>query len=237
MNELYQKKTCTEVVETLKHLPSGLPAIYSRMLLQIESGHRRTSSIILRWVTMAFRPLTLQELGAAIGTRSPYDLITIEQAIRDEIALCGPLIKIQEQGVGLVHQSARDYLLRKEPESNLDLEEFRIKPQATHLELARTCFNCVMQSGLQYTRPNPDDGSSSRASPLLNYAMLHWPEHAKCCSMLAGESSLASQNLSSKRILICGRIGGQLTSPTHGGIYLLHHYYILPAIWGSFHGL
>jgi hypothetical protein len=59
MNELSQKKTCTEVLETLGALPNGLPAIYSRILLQIGSNRRRTSSLILRWVTMAIRPLTL----------------------------------------------------------------------------------------------------------------------------------------------------------------------------------
>jgi ankyrin repeat protein len=187
INELDQKKTCTEVVETLESLPRGLPAVYSRMLLQIESRHRRTSSIILRWVAMAFRPLTLQELAAAIGTGSPFSVITIEQAIRDKIALCEPFLKVQEQRVGLVHQSARDYLLRKEPDSNPVLEEFRVKPEAAHLELARTCFDCVMQSGLQYAPLNPNDGSSSRELPLLSYATLHWPEHARYCSMLAGE--------------------------------------------------
>jgi hypothetical protein len=33
MNELLQKNTCTEVIETLERLPKGLPGIYSRMLL------------------------------------------------------------------------------------------------------------------------------------------------------------------------------------------------------------
>ncbi len=36
MIELSQIRTCTEVLETLEDLPSGLPAIYSRMLLQIK---------------------------------------------------------------------------------------------------------------------------------------------------------------------------------------------------------
>ena len=76
MNELSEKKTCTEVLETLCALPSGLPALYSRMLLQIESSRRRTSSVILRWVTMAIRPLTLQELAAVIGIQSSAFITT-----------------------------------------------------------------------------------------------------------------------------------------------------------------
>lgn len=89
MNELSQKRTCSEVLEALRALPSGLPAMYSRMLLQIDPNRRRTSSLILHWVTMAVRPLTLEELAAAIGTQSSA-LITAEHAVRDHIALCGP---------------------------------------------------------------------------------------------------------------------------------------------------
>src|SRR6266480_733006 len=186
MNELSQKKTCTEVLETLRTVPKGLPAIYSRMLLQIESSRRPTSSLILRWVTMAIRPLKLEELAAAIGIQ-PSALISTEQAIRDQVALCGPFLKLHEQEVGLVHQSARDYLLRKEPDSNAILEEFRIKPEEAHLELARTCFNCIVHSSLQDTPLDLEDESWSQQSPLLAYAVFHWPEHARCCSTLGVE--------------------------------------------------
>ena len=46
MIELSQKRTCTEVLETLSNLPSGLPAMYNRMLLQIERKRRHSSSMI-----------------------------------------------------------------------------------------------------------------------------------------------------------------------------------------------
>ena len=178
MNELSEKRTCTEVLETIHSLPKGLPAIYSRMLLQIKSSQRRTSSVILRWVTMAIRPLRLRELAAAIGIQSSI-LITTEQAVRDQVVLCGLFLKVQEQEVYLVHQSARDYLLRKEPDNNAVLEEFRINAEEAHLELARTCFNCVAHSAVQYAPLNLDDGSCSQESPLLKYGALYWPEHAR----------------------------------------------------------
>jgi ankyrin repeat protein len=177
MNELSQKQTCSQVLKAVDDLPSGLPAIYSRMLLRIPSKHRGTSSAILRWVTIASRPLLLQELAAAIDIRPPFPLITPVQAIRDEIALCTPFLKVQELEVILVHQSARDYLLRKEPDGDAVLEEFRIQAEDAHLELARTCFDCVTRSGLQH----------AKESPLLRYATLHWPEHARCCAARAAE--------------------------------------------------
>ena len=67
--------------------------------------------------------------------------------------------------------------MRKQPDSDAVLEEFWIKPENPHLELARTCFDCVTYSGLQH----------AQESLLLQYAMFHWPEHARCCATRAAE--------------------------------------------------
>jgi hypothetical protein len=40
MHELSQKETCSEIWEALDDLPSGLPAMYSRMLLHIPAERR-----------------------------------------------------------------------------------------------------------------------------------------------------------------------------------------------------
>ncbi|CAN9211493.1 unnamed protein product [Alternaria alternata] len=185
MRELLQKQTCSDILKALKDLPSGLPAIYSRMLLQIPAQQREVSQAILRWVTLAARPLQLQELAAATSVQPSSPLMTMEQAIRDAITRCGPLLKMQKQEVSLVHQSARDYLLRKERDSDRVLEEFRVSAEASHLELAQKCVECVAQSDLQRRVINLDAELDSLVSPLLQYAALHWPEHAKSCGVLA----------------------------------------------------
>jgi ankyrin repeat protein len=187
MHELLQKQTCTEIWEALEDLPSGLPPIYGRMLLRIPAKQREISRAILRWVTMAARPLRLDELAAAAGVQSSAPYTTIEQATRDAITHCGPLLKVQEQEVAFVHQSARDYLLRKECDSDAVLEEFRLRDEPSHLELAQKCLHCIAQSGLQVKHIYIDTTLDPHESPLLQYAMLHWPEHAERCSALAAE--------------------------------------------------
>jgi hypothetical protein len=142
----------------------------------------------LRWVTIAARPLQLQELAAATDIRPSSPQMTIEQAMRDAIGLCGPLLKVQEQEVSLVHQSARDYLLRKRRDNNASnavLETFRVSAEPSHLELAQKCLDCIAQSDLQHRVVDLDAKLDSQVSPLLRYATLHWPEHAKSCSALA----------------------------------------------------
>lgn len=113
--------------------------------------------------------------------------MTVEQVARDAVTLCGPLLKVQkqEQEVSLVHQSARDYLLRKERNNDAVLEGFRLDSRDAHLKLAQKCLDCIAQSGLQYGAIDLDAELDPRESPLLRYATIHWPEHARSCSSLA----------------------------------------------------
>ena len=187
MHELSQKQTCSEIWAALQDLPSGLPAIYSRMLLRIPAERREMSRAILRWVTMAARPLQLQELAAATDVRPSSPLLTVDQATRDAVALCGPLLRVQEREVSLVHQSARDYLLRTERDNDAVLEAFRLNLESAHLELARNCLNCIAQSDLQHRVIDLNAEPDSQAFPLLRYATLYWPEHAKSCSALVAK--------------------------------------------------
>ena len=65
--EELRKKARGEVEDALNRLPTGLEGMYERMLLQIHKERRDIAASILRWVTMAVRPLTLTELGVATG--------------------------------------------------------------------------------------------------------------------------------------------------------------------------
>jgi ankyrin repeat protein len=214
VQELSQKHTCSEILEALQSLPKGLPAIYSRMLLQIPEEQRETSRMILRWIALAVRPLQLNELAAAIGIQSSFPTrLTEEQATRDAIFYCKPLLQEQKMNtiksdvrrlewylfpegiewikfrqfrqdqedkeISFMHQSVRDYFLRKERDNNIILEKFRIEPESENHELAKTCLDCIAKSGLQYGPLYYKSLYSPQESSLLPYAVCHWPEHAK----------------------------------------------------------
>ncbi|KAH7069998.1 NACHT and ankyrin domain protein [Paraphoma chrysanthemicola] len=144
MHELLQQDTCSDILDTLSRIPTGLSAIYSRMLSQILPDRRKLSKDILDWVTMATRPLKLRELAAAVDIKPASSLIDEEHAVRDAVSACGPFLKIDDEVITLVHQSARDYLLRETPDDDSVLESFRIKPNVTHLKIAQTCFECIL---------------------------------------------------------------------------------------------
>jgi hypothetical protein len=182
-----RKKTRAEVEDTLNRLHPGLEGMYERMLLQIHKDRRDIAASILRWVTMAVRPLTLTELGEATGIRPPTNL-SIDEAVRDYVNYCGYLLTVTGSEVGLVHQSAKDYLQRDKPYDG-EHEFYRVKKTEAHLEVAKTCFKYIqrgpfLSSSILQTKGHSDKEVSSifQEYPLLEYASLYWPEHSRYAS-------------------------------------------------------
>ena len=207
IHELSKKQTSHEIMEVLHSVPPGLPAIYSRMLLRTEASRQSIISEILRWVTMAVRPLTVHELTGAIAIPSIAPLSS-DRTIRDHITMCGPILRIRLENhpedsavdeVHLVHQSARDYLLRKERDEDLILEGFRIEEEEAHSKLTRVCLDCIEKSDLRYEPLDINDASVLEKSPLLNYASLHWAEHARKSSAYADKELSLSRPFFQKK--------------------------------------
>ncbi|UKZ83104.1 hypothetical protein TrVFT333_010907 [Trichoderma virens FT-333] len=149
MCELLRCITCTEVTDVLNVLPSGLPAMYGRMLKQIKSSQRRLLSSILICVTMALRPMKLEELKTAVSLLSDTS-ISSNHVMRDHIISCGPILQTYDGQVSLVHQSARDYFFREDVDDDPILEEFRIKAEEAHASLARICLDYIEKSDFRH---------------------------------------------------------------------------------------
>jgi hypothetical protein len=92
--------------QTIERLANGLDAVYLKALNEI----RREDSTgkcrrLLEVMALAFRPLTLQEINGIAGL--PYaDMIN-----HATIGRCTSFVRMQDQKVEFVHQSARDYFL------------------------------------------------------------------------------------------------------------------------------
>ncbi|KAF5132939.1 Vegetative incompatibility protein HET-E-1 [Metarhizium anisopliae] len=181
MSELSKKRTFTEIWQTLHTFPSALSLMYGRMLRQIE-GDDRIISEILQWVTVACRPLTLRELTAVIHI--PTSAVpSNNQALRDYITICGPILKIHDddETVSLVHQSAQQYLLGNKVRDDDVLKKYGINEQKAHFELAQTCLDYIETSYLHHKTLDTRD-SSVEQTPFIRYAIFCWPHHARLSS-------------------------------------------------------
>jgi ankyrin repeat protein len=185
-NEL-RKYTSSEVEKALELFPPGLEGLYDRMLRQIGDQRREIAAKILRWVILAVRPLTLTELSTAIETPARHSLgLGYVETIRDRVSYCGYFLTIKNNEVGLIHQSAKEYLLHESPHPDSQLEYFRIKAQQANLQIARKCLK-YLQNGVfaagevsqEATLGQLKDMSSMSAFPLFSYAATYWPEHTR----------------------------------------------------------
>ena len=127
------------------------------MLLQIGIGRREIAAKILSWVVMAVRPLLLSELSIVIEPYvRPSAIFSRDEIVRDQVLSCGYVLAIERirvglthrDAVGLIHQSAKDYLLRKIPDPDPELEYFRVKEEAANLEITRTCLDYLQHGAL-----------------------------------------------------------------------------------------
>jgi ankyrin repeat protein len=110
-------------------------------------------------------------------------MFSLDEVMADQVSYCGYFLTIKEgkeREVGLIHQSAKDYLLRQTPDSNPKLEDFRVKEEVGNLEIARKCLDCLQKGALDAGKFDlRRDTAYLKAFPLLSYAALHWPEHAR----------------------------------------------------------
>ncbi|RTE83479.1 hypothetical protein BHE90_001900 [Fusarium euwallaceae] len=182
IKELSRKTTCVEILDTLQALPKGLHPVFARMLGNIDSDQRQTSALIFKWVALAERPLTLDELAAAIAVKPGDHDLSIERIVADWVKICRPFLKVHNKRVVFVHQSAKEYLLREQPDADPVLEMFRITANQGHAALAHECLDILEASAFQRTALNLSDMSWPHQSHLLNYAVLHWQNHARLAS-------------------------------------------------------
>jgi hypothetical protein len=176
----------------LKDLPRDIPGVYENILRKIHTEDHENAANILKWVTWAMRPLTLEELAVAIAIRPGT---TSMSAIEDDMqtnprkvltSFFGPMLKVEDDNtVHFVHRSAKDFLI----EGTNFLPEFRLSPMECNLQLAMSCLTylsfeeCedgpVVGQWVWKTGVNQSIERRQQKLPLLTYAAVHWPDHTR----------------------------------------------------------
>ncbi|KAF2679408.1 hypothetical protein K458DRAFT_116012 [Lentithecium fluviatile CBS 122367] len=99
-------------VTKLKAFPPGLNSLYEQMIQRInKSDDADLCKRALAIVAVVYRPITLQELTSLVEELDGMaeDL----ESAREVISLCGSLLTVRDGIIYFVHQSAKDFLLKK----------------------------------------------------------------------------------------------------------------------------
>ncbi|KAL6914840.1 hypothetical protein FSST1_012600 [Fusarium sambucinum] len=195
IQELAKKRTCLQIKDAMKYLPTGLYPIFTRMLHGIDPEYHDTSAYIFKWVAFAERPLTLNELAAATcNGHGEADTV----AIADRIEICRPFLMVHQDKVFFVHQSAKEYLLQQG--SGSPLPKFRLIPEQCHGMIAHKCLQAMeddflhrdtdqlyhdcftwlnrQRSDFQYLE-DWHDIFKKILDGFVEYAISHWSSHAR----------------------------------------------------------
>jgi hypothetical protein len=98
--------------EKLKAFPPGLDSLYERMMEQMRnSDHTDLYKQIFACVTTVYRPITLKELASFVNISD--GIFNDPVSLGNILERCGSFLTTQERVIYFVHQSAKDFLLRK----------------------------------------------------------------------------------------------------------------------------
>ncbi|MCJ1385693.1 hypothetical protein MMC17_008816 [Xylographa soralifera] len=135
LQELRGVHTSAEIRQVLENIPSDMDELYSRILdlMATATYGKKLAQAILTWTVCSVRPLTTDELYHALQIDLQDSIDDIKRSIESS---CGQLVYIDAHSrVQMVHQTARDYLLRAGGTT-----EFAIESKIGHKRIAMTCL-------------------------------------------------------------------------------------------------
>ena len=198
LHELQKAKIFSQVIEKLQKLPSDLNEVYDRILRQIEPGCEQVAELVLCWVAVARRPLTVDELAMAraLGPERCGEEIMPSKDLLDELRdgyrCCEPLVHFDTitETVNLVHQSAKDYLLGTYLQRKNGLSQYQVVTDRTNLLIFQTCWKYLsldeFKQGTIFVEHDKDHRLRKQRLNqrvlkdhcFLQYANKEWQEHA-----------------------------------------------------------
>lgn len=141
MKQLSKKKP-HEMLRAIQSFPKGLGCLYDRMLSQIEEDRKIDASAIIQFVSLASRPLSLEEL-TYFTQQQPEAGFSATEIAAEKIDFCEGLVCWRGSRLILVHNSLREYLVRVTRES---LHGFEILQSRVHTSFALLCMNEIERS-------------------------------------------------------------------------------------------
>ncbi|CAI7600497.1 unnamed protein product [Penicillium discolor] len=172
-----------EALSTIQSLPPGLYPFYERVLTQLNEGERdevQKCMRLLKAMMTVYRPLKVEEVPSVIG------LTDEEDTIRVLVDCCASFIRLRDDNIEFVHQSARDYLAGENGLSILDSYE-----RFGHEEIALGCLSylseCLKPNLVELPRPDAprdslktlENGPRNGVLSRVDYAALFWVSHLK----------------------------------------------------------
>ncbi|KAB5551245.1 hypothetical protein GE09DRAFT_1204258 [Coniochaeta sp. 2T2.1] len=137
--------TIQDFRDIIKSIPDNLQATYEEFLSRIPPKNQRTASKLFKLILATSQPLTLDEIRIAYAVDARHHtsqaVLSSTFPAMDMVLqrTIGPMVRISDSKVALVHQSAKDFLLQRE-RTNDELPDLNtITEENSALTLASAC--------------------------------------------------------------------------------------------------
>ncbi|KAJ5376448.1 ankyrin [Penicillium cosmopolitanum] len=185
--------TKRKLLRRIDEMPKSVEQAYEEILRRSDNENEGDGRRLLEIIVAAPRPLTLSEIDIALeiqpSSRSYGDLdlegtVKRKEWIRDA---CGLFVSVIDSRAHLIHQTAREFLLRRVGEhAALGTWKHSICLQDAHLALTKICITYLnfddFQNGYFQRRLNSKPGES-----FTNYAANHWIYHTQRVNLMHEE--------------------------------------------------
>ncbi|KAK5659672.1 hypothetical protein OQA88_880 [Cercophora sp. LCS_1] len=160
--------------QVLDEVPQEMECLYHRALDVIARATRgkALAKAILEWVACATKPLTVQELCAALEMQLKSRFPNLGRTI---IALCGQLVTVDKNNrVQMIHETAREFLMDERL-----LSDLAVRKTESHTKIATVCLEYLNSDELKPPRAGrrPFGQVPNKRSPFFVYAWGAFSHH------------------------------------------------------------
>lgn len=172
----------------LSNTPASLQLTYRNFLTAIPEDHESVAARLLGLILGSIRPLTLDEINIAFSINWDHRdtkevLSSCQIAIsRTLLGILGPLVRISESRVSLIHQTAKEFLLDSGT-TQRETGRFPVTAENCSLQIATACIRYLLladfsndvfslnasPTALSIDSSSECGSSASDASPVTNF--------------------------------------------------------------------
>ncbi|CAG8214968.1 unnamed protein product, partial [Penicillium olsonii] len=180
--------------EEIELIPKSVDAAYEKILSRVPFRQVNIARKILQIIIAARRPLTTAEMAMALGIATSPQAQTaataglgssqIDQKLR---RLCGLFVFINNSKIYLIHQTAREFLVKKSNSNSINyLYSWSLTD--TEDQMAVICLRYLLMEDVEHDDEDPD----SIIRNFLDYSAVYWPDHKRKMSLIQDQKA-ASQ--------------------------------------------
>ena len=189
--ETLRRCLAPSVRRILEELPETLDETYERILQEIPKSSRAHTHRLLQCLTVAFRPLHVEELaeviavdfGAAGGIPKLNEDLRWEDQEQAVLSACSSLVAVVEvccsRVVQFSHFSVKEFLTSDRLASKGDISRYHILLEPAHTIIAQACLGVLIRFDYSINE------AGINGFPLARYAADHIGDHAEFGDVLS----------------------------------------------------